>query len=62
MLRTNPTRIDLKSEDLREYEEIKKMWPKNTQNTSKSSTVYEFKPSIDSERKTRNTRIGLSGK
>ena len=61
MLRTNPTRVDLKSEDLREYEEIKKTWPKNIQNQTKDYTIYETH-FPDPEKKNRNNRIGLKDK
>ena len=36
MLRTTPTRIELKQEDVREYEEMKEEWRKELQNNSKS--------------------------
>ena len=31
MLRTTPTRIELKQEDIREYEDMKEMWKKESQ-------------------------------
>lgn len=59
MLRTNPTRIDLKSEDLREYEEAKKNWPK-IPTKERVGAVDEAKYQI-TDQQTRNSRIGLKG-
>jgi hypothetical protein len=60
MLRTNPTRIDLKTEDLREYEERKKSWPKQSIRSSDSggnSKILSESP-VDGNRIVRNARIG----
>jgi hypothetical protein len=60
MLRTNPTRIDLKTDDLREYEERKKSWPKQMTNNSYgggNSLILPESP-VDGNRIIRNARIG----
>ena len=61
MLRTPPTRIDLKSEDMKEYEEIKKTWPKPAQTFGKSPSVQQENPA-DAARKARNARLGYREK
>lgn len=63
MLRTNPTRIGLQNEDMREYEERKKTWPKLSSHKfeNNNQTIPES-ISIDGNRLVRNTRIGLPQK
>lgn len=58
MLRTTPTRIDLKTEDLREYEERKKLWPKQTTSGGHDHPQSPPGVGVDEIRMVRNTRIG----
>jgi hypothetical protein len=59
MLRTNPTRIDLKAEDLREFDEQKKRWPKKVNPTHEHVQILPESPLNDGNRRVRNTRIGV---
>ena len=53
MLRTNPTRIELKQEDIKEYEDAKKHWTVNG-GDKQSSSISVGSSAIDT-----NSNMGL---
>jgi hypothetical protein len=63
MLQTNPTRIDLKAEDLREFDDKKKMWPKKAMSSREQNQILpEITPLNEGHRRVRNSRIGVPQK
>ena len=66
MLRTTPSRIELKQEDIREYEEMKDEWRKelqsssNNQNKSNHGDAIHHDPVQNAQKNDRHARMGYT--
>ena len=65
MLRTTPSRIELKQEDIREYEDMKEEWRKELQNISNTQNNIHHDNSIhhpdtvkNAQKNERHARMG----
>ncbi len=63
MLRTNPSRIELKQDDLAEYEQMKVEWKKELQrngnnNENKSQNIFHDSSEKNQQKSERHTRLG----
>ena len=63
MLRTNPSRVELKQDDLTEYEQMKVEWKKELQrngnnNENKSQNIFHDSSEKNHQKNERHTRMG----